>query len=71
MKHYFLIRVSINEYNSAYKKICETYEEAVSQVNNFADWFCDYGTCDIEEVDSDFKTIKTYVFWKGELIRTY
>lgn len=71
MKHYFLIRVSTSEYNSSYRKICETYDEAVSQVNNFADWFCDYGCCDIEEVDSDFNVIQTYEFWKGVLKRTY
>ena len=71
MKHYFLIRVTTSEYSSTYKKICETYDDAVSQVNNFADWFCDYGTCDIVEVDNDFNPIKIYEFWKGELMRTY
>ena len=67
MKHYFLIRTSDNEWSSSYKKICDTYEEAVKEVPNFADWFCENGCCTIREVDNNFTVCKTYKFWKGKL----
>ena len=65
MKKYYLIRTTDNEYNSSYKKICETYEEAVKEVPNFADWWSPSGTCDIHEVDADFHTYKVYHFRNG------
>ena len=66
MKRYYLIRTSDNEWNSSYKKICDTYEEAVKEVPNFADWYCPQGTCSIHEVDSDFNTYKVYYFYNGQ-----
>ena len=65
MKKYYLIRTADNEYRSSYKKICETYEEAVKEVPNFADWFSHSGTCNIHEVDADFNTYKVYHFSNG------
>lgn len=65
MKKYYLIRTSDNEYNSSYKKICETYAEAVKEVPNFADWWSPSGTCSIHEVDADFNTYKVYYFNSG------
>lgn len=71
MEYYYLICTTNNEYSSSYKRICKTYEEAVSLVSDFADWFCDNGCCDIVKVDSNFNRIKTYVFWKGSLVKVY
>ena len=65
MKRYFLIRTSDSEYNSSYKKICETLEEAKKEVPNFADWWSPAGTCDIHEVDENFITYKIYHFRNG------
>lgn len=65
-KHYFLIRTTDNEYNSSYKKICDSYEEAVEQVPNYSDWYCGNGTCTVVEVDSNFRTINSWRFWNGE-----
>lgn len=67
MKRYFLIRVADSEKSSSYKKICETYEEAVKEVPNFADWWSPVGTCSIHEVDENFTTYKVYNFWDGHL----
>ena len=66
MKRYYLIRTSDNEWNSSYKKICDTYEEAVKEVPNFADWYCPSGTCSIHEVDENFNTYKQYDFYNGQ-----
>ena len=66
MKRYYLIRTSDNEWNSSYKKICDTYEEAVKEVPNFADWYCSPGTCSVHEVDENFNTYKTYEFHNGQ-----
>ena len=65
MKRYYLIRTANNEWDSSYKKICDTYEEAVKEVPNFADWYCSAGTCSIHEVDPDFNTYKVYEFRNG------
>lgn len=67
MKHYFLIRTSDNEWSSSYKKICDTYEEVIKEVPNFADWYCENGCCTVHEVDNNFNVCKTYRFWKGKL----
>jgi hypothetical protein len=66
-KHYFLIETTDSERSSSYKKICDSYEEAIEQVPNYYDWYCHPGTCTVVEVDSNFKTIKSWRFWKGEL----
>lgn len=66
-KHYFLIRTTDSEYSSSYKRICDSYEEALEQVPNYYDWYCHPGTCTIVEVDSCFNTINRWRFWKGEL----
>lgn len=65
MKRYYLIRTSDSEWNSSYKKICNTLEEAIMEVPNFADWYCSAGTCDIHEVDENFVTYKVYAFTNG------
>ena len=65
MKRYYLIRTSDNEWNSSYKKICDTLEEAKREVPNFADWYCSAGTCAIHEVDENFVTYKVYEFMNG------
>lgn len=69
MKKYYLIRTSDSEWNSSYKKICDTLEEAEKEVPNFADWYCSAGTCDIHEVDENFVTYKIYEFMNGSLAR--
>ena len=66
-KHYFLIKTTDSERSSSYKKICESYDEAVEQVQNYADWYCDRGCCKIVEVDSEFNTLRYWNFWKGKL----
>ena len=66
MKRYYLIRVSDDAWSSSYKKICDTYEEAVKEVPNFADWYCSPGTCAIHEVDENFNTYKQYDFINGQ-----
>lgn len=66
MKRYYLIRTSNNEWDSSYKKICDTLEEAKKEVPNFADWYCSPGTCSIHEVDTDFNTYKEYYFHDGQ-----
>ena len=68
MKHYFLIRTSDNEWNSSYKKICDTFEDAKKEVLNFADWYCSAGTCEIREVDDNFITYKVYKFRDGNQV---
>lgn len=69
MKHYFLIRTSDNEWDSSYKKICETLEDAEKEVPSFADWYCSPGTCSIHEVDENFNPYKVYEFRDGSLIK--
>lgn len=66
MKRYFLIRTADNEQRSSYKKICETLEEAKKEVPNYADWWCNKGTCSIHEVDENFTTYKIYEFMNGQ-----
>lgn len=66
-KHYFLIETTYSEWGSSYKKICESYDEAVEQVPNYSDWWCNKGTCTIVEVDSDFREINRWRFWNGKL----
>ena len=71
MKYYYLILTTDNEWNSSYKEICETYEEAESKVMNYSDWYCAKGCCKIVKTDSKFNTIESYKFWKGELRDTW
>jgi hypothetical protein len=68
-KHYYLIRINttVDRNSSIYKKICETYEEAESEVMNYADWWSQKGTCTIVKVDSEFNIVMEYRFWKGKL----
>lgn len=66
MKRYYLIRTSNNEWDSSYKKICDTFEEAKKEVPNFADWYCSPGTCSIHEVDENFNTYIQYDFVNGQ-----
>lgn len=66
-KHYFLIETTYSEYGSHYRKICESYDEAVAQVPNYADWYCENGTCTVVEVDSNFRKINSWRFWHGKL----
>jgi hypothetical protein len=66
MKRYFLIRTANNEWDSSYKKICDTLEEAKREVPNFADWYCSKGTCAIHEVDENFTTYKVYSFYDNQ-----
>ena len=67
MKRYYLIRTASNEWDSSYKKICDTLEEAKKEVPNFADWYCPPGTCSIHEVDEDFNIYKVYSFYDSKL----
>lgn len=66
MKRYYLINVTTSEYNSAYKKICETLDEAKKEVPNFADWWSPSGSCEIHEVDENFTTYKVYKFYNNQ-----
>lgn len=66
-KHYFLIKTTFSEHSAGYVKICESYDEAVEQVPNYYDWYCHPGTCTVVEVDSNFKELKKWNFWRGEL----
>mgnify|MGYP003290204195 CR=1 FL=1 len=67
MKYYYLIRTTYNEYEARYVKICESFEEAVSEVPNYADWYCNKGTCKIVKVDSNFRQLECWQYWNGEL----
>jgi hypothetical protein len=66
-KYYYLIRTTDTEHSSSYKKICESYEEAESEVMNYADWWCQKGTCTVVKVDSDFKIVMSFRFYDGKL----
>jgi hypothetical protein len=66
IKRYYLIRTSNNEWDSSYKKICDTLEEAKKEVPNFSDWYCPPGTCSIHEVDENFTTYKVYSFYNNQ-----
>ena len=66
-KHYFLIEKTFSERSSGYVKICESYDEAIEQVPNYADWWCNNGTCTVVEVDSNFKEVNKWRFYNGEL----
>ena len=66
MKRYYLINVTTSEYNSAYKKICETLDEAKKEVPNYADWWSPSGSCSIHEVDENFTTYKVYKFYNNQ-----
>lgn len=65
MKRYYLIRTASNEHDSSYNKICDTLEEAKKEVHNYADWWCNKGTCIICEVDENFTVYKDYRFENG------
>lgn len=71
MKRYYLIRTTGT---SCFMKICESYDEAVKEVPNFADWESrgggTKGTCEIHEVDNDFITYRVYYFVSGKLTET-
>lgn len=67
MKKYYLIEVTINEYNTEYVCINDTLEEAKSKIMDYANWYCDKGCCDIVEVDERFNKLRSYQYWKGEL----
>lgn len=67
MKHYFLI---MSDMSLRYQKICETYEDAVKEVPNFADWNDSVGTCAIHEVDANFLVYKVYYFKNGQPTET-
>lgn len=71
MKYYYLIRTTVNEYDSRYRKICESFEEAKREVPNYADWYCEKGCCTVHCVDSNFNAVASYRFWKGELVEKY
>ena len=69
-KTFYLIKTSDNEWNSSFKYITDNKEDAFAHVKDYADWYCSKGCCDVYEVDSHFRTIKRYEFWKGELKAT-
>ena len=71
MKFYWVIKTTVNEYSTVNRQIFETYEEAVKEVMNYTDWYCDKGTCSIEKIDNYFREYETYRFYKGELIRVF
>lgn len=64
-KHYFLIETTDSESSSSYKRICNSYDEAVKYVPDYYDWYCHPGTCTIVKVDSCFNIINRWRFWKG------
>lgn len=66
-KHYFLIETTDSERSSSYKRICDSYEEAVEQVLDYSDWYCGNGTCTVVEVDSNFRELNRWRFWDGKL----
>ena len=70
-KVFYLIETSDNEWNGSPKYITDNKEDAFAHVNDYADWYCSKGCCDVREVDNYFKTIKRYKFWQGKLKGTY
>lgn len=69
MKHYFLIKTTVNEWNTCYEYIADTLEEAEAHIMEFDDWYCMPGTCTIVEVDSRMRKIKEYKYEEGVLVK--
>jgi len=67
MKTYYLIETSYSEYGSDYNRICETLEEAESHIMEYADWYCNKGTCTIIKVDETFRVLERREYWEGKL----
>lgn len=66
MKYYYLIKTSDNEYNSSYKYIANTLEEAEKHIMEYSDWYCSRGTCVIVQVDNMMHCIKEYNYQDGK-----
>lgn len=68
MKKYYLIKTSDNEWSSSYKYITDNFEEAEQQVNNFADWYCNNGTCTLVTVNQSMREIERRSYRDGKLV---
>lgn len=68
MKKYYLIKTTDNERSSSYKYITDSFEEAEQQVNNFADWWCNNGTCTLVTVNQLMRSIERRTYRDGELV---
>lgn len=71
MKKYYLIETTDSERSSSYKYITDSLEEAEQQVNNFANWWCNNGTCTIVTVNQSMRVLETRFYKDGELVRIY
>ena len=67
MKKYYLIETTDNERSSSYKYITDSFEEAEQQVNNFADWWCNNGTCTLITVNQSMRLIERRTYRDGKL----
>ena len=67
MKKYYLIETTDNERSSSCKYITDSFEEAEQQVNNFADWWCNNGTCTLITVNKSMRVIERRTYRDGEL----
>lgn len=52
IKTYFIIENTYNEMGSCISRICDTFEEALIELKDCHDWYCNLGTGMIYEVDS-------------------
>lgn len=68
MKKYYLIKTTDSERSSSYKYITDSLEEAEQQVNNFADWWCNNGTCTLVTVNQSMRSIEIRYYRDGELV---
>lgn len=71
MKYYYVISNTINEYNSRYTRICESYEEAVKEIKDCANWWCSPGSGTIEKVNSHFQVCESWSFNKNKVVNHY
>ena len=71
MKHLYVIYVNPGEYTRAEPAyIAESLEEAKAKVMNYADWYCQQGTCEVRKVTKGLDVIARYRFDGGTLVKT-
>lgn len=69
MKKFYLIETTNSEVSSSYKYITDSLEEAEQQVNNFADWWRNNGTCTIVTVNQSMRVLEMRFYENGKLVR--
>ena len=69
MKTYFVIYENPSEFTSSQPvRIAESLEEAESHIMEYSDWYCPKGTCQIREVDEQFRVIEKRTYHDGKLV---